>query len=754
MAKNYFDHEIEVKYVEGILNKNQNWDWYIDYVENNFDIDFNIASNNDFDNIFFHVQKIYQHLIKINENNYKFTINKTWLKNLNLLSLYYLNKFDENSLDFDNDFFLLMELYIKCAKIINEQSQIKYICYSQIFKNYNIFEIIDLSEFEYRTDEILDLIKKLKLNFIKEKNIFLDNVNNVFHSCEKINPKLLKLSNDYNCFSYKDRSNKIEDGPWEEAYLLEILNSKYEDGKLNPLIEYKDGTSYPDINKFNSTVLSHMKNYFANTQIMFLIESLEYTLYKLPPNDETIKKHLKLVEENIKEFSEDKGFHYLKCTSLEFAIEFFNDNNINLKDDCLKDFIKNISNVNNIAYYSYLRSKKIPIGKKLVNKLIKYKIDKANDIDKINDESSFILYIEDSDIISIVDNEIFSKISDKFEYVLSLYNEKNPIDLSSLFISYLIFLLKIKNNKSITSNDISTEIIFIRGLWKEEYYNKSFNSLQHFKQSVKIDNDKIIKTNNLLINHPQLYARYCINLSEKSVSELLESISKNALLALCTHTIITEDFPMVEKFFIDDRHQLDTILFNQINQILKKNQYRLLNKFDTTTYVQQIYNYIKQNIRFMFSLFNDTKALYDLVQTQNKEYQLVEYSEEVTLAHLTQLFPIVENKIREIGEIFGISPICENVNKYHKLKEPSSVLIKIINFIHSETKDIMDSIDFIFIFFTLFAENGLNIRNDCIHGNHYNTNLHEINYAFKITLFCLHLLENRFTMIRNALSSK
>ena len=46
----------------------------------------------------------------------------------------------------------------------------------------------------------------------------------------------------------------------------------------------------------------------------------------------------------------------------------------------------------------------------------------------------------------------------------------------------------------------------------------------------------------------------------------------------------------------------------------------------------------------------------------------------------------------------------------------------------------------------MFAENGLNIRNDCVHGNGYR-NKGELLNALKITLICINMLDWRFSRI-------
>ncbi|WP_277293713.1 hypothetical protein, partial [Veillonella montpellierensis] len=36
--KNYLDHEIHVKFVDGILEQSQNWQWFIEYIEDNYNL--------------------------------------------------------------------------------------------------------------------------------------------------------------------------------------------------------------------------------------------------------------------------------------------------------------------------------------------------------------------------------------------------------------------------------------------------------------------------------------------------------------------------------------------------------------------------------------------------------------------------------------------------------------------------------------------------------------------------------------------
>lgn len=65
--KNYIEREIKIKYIEGLLNKSKEWQWYINYLEEKFEVNFSMNSFSDFKSIFIEVKEVFESLIKINE---------------------------------------------------------------------------------------------------------------------------------------------------------------------------------------------------------------------------------------------------------------------------------------------------------------------------------------------------------------------------------------------------------------------------------------------------------------------------------------------------------------------------------------------------------------------------------------------------------------------------------------------------------------------------------------------------------------
>lgn len=490
-----------------------------------------------------------------------------------------------------------------------------------------------------------------------------------------------------------------------------------------------------------------MRKYYENTVVIFLIESIEYVLYGTIPSKETIDKHFYLFAESIRNVDEKELNLKWKSSSLEFVISFFKNTKIDLSPENKKIYYTTIDKVNDINCLSYLKNSSISLSKNRKEYLKKFIIETANSINEMNDFLKLNEYLNDESIVSIIDKCLFHSVSEKFSEVLDSINENDGVFISTLFLSYLLFLIKIKNNRNIEPSEVSAEIIFIRELWQTDYYIKSQKSLKTFSKSINISKDDMTRHNNLILENPLAVAFNCLSLNEMSMVSILESLSNSAMILFVSKISINEDFPCQKSIIIDSRHSIDMIFKDYIDRIKTKKAYKLLNNFSTDKFIGEIYEHIGAIINTTFSTFTNDKKLYEYVVNSNSDYCLIEYNDKLTLAHLTQLFPIIESKIRNIGEAFGIPPICEELDKYYKLKEPSTILGKIISFVYNETKELTLCCDFLFVYFSMYGENGLNIRNDCIHGKEYNKSENEIVLAFRITLFCLHILDERYELI-------
>ena len=89
--KKYIEHETKVKYVDGLLSKSQDWEWFLDYLTANFEYNIPINSYEEFKAGFAEISEVFECLIKINKI-FDLEIENSDIVQLNDIAKFYLNK--------------------------------------------------------------------------------------------------------------------------------------------------------------------------------------------------------------------------------------------------------------------------------------------------------------------------------------------------------------------------------------------------------------------------------------------------------------------------------------------------------------------------------------------------------------------------------------------------------------------------------------------------------------------------------------
>ena len=744
---NFFEHETKVKYIEGVLSKSQNWDWLIAYIEDRFNVDLSINSFDDFWEVFSEIEDIYRYFNSINQYiETELVINQKWLQIIYDFSLYYIGRKVRSELKLHTDFAKVFELLIYLAKLNNEKNKRQFIIYFDILSLRNLYKLIDVSNFIREENEILERLSRISFNTDEETKIFQSNINKLFYESQSFINKYQTRIVSVNCFSFQ-RFEGAKCLTWEELYLKDMLCTKYKGGKLTPSIGRSDGSAYPDLNLWTPEIIETMERDFYNESARFVLESVNYALHGEIPSKSVLLKHVNLLNDYYDGVNADGAEPETRdysCSSLELLISILNDEQVPFNKDITILFNKALKKITDIQKLVEIDSRYPIRDKKLKKTIDEYIIQKLNKASDITSFVDFENYIKDDDIVHKSTKKTFETISDVFENIIV---NCEGVHISHVFIEYMKYLLGIKNNRNVKASDVSKEINYLRHLWQDEYYNKCLANMHSLSEPVSISESDIDIHNNNIVFHPYNIAYNCMFLNKEKIINAIDGISKTPFSSLVTSIDINEDFPYVYQLKLDDQHEIDRCFKSLVETINNENSYRFLNHLETDQLLAGIYKRIKYTISFEFGLFRNKELLYKEVIKQNTAYHLIEYSENPNLAQLTQLFPILENKVREIGEFFSITPIREDKEQFNKHKEPTSVLKRIITEIYDETESLEQVADFLFVFFTMFAENGLNIRNNCVHGVSYNKDPGKINYAFKLTLFCLHLLDYRYKRI-------
>jgi len=745
----YYEHEIKVKAMDNILSRSQDWGWFVEYTEKHFSPNIEASSFDDVLLIFRDIQPVFEFLCRIHEiSDCDFPIKSNWLKELEQLSYYYNGQRDLSSLTIQTTFSRILLILIYAGKIYGQIKNDQYFIYTPIFKFRNIHTLENIELFIDEESTFDSLFNAVDIDIGKEIECFKDNINK--NMVPVSSAFIAKHKDNFlcgNCLSFCNTTSE-DTTTWEEKEILNMLLTSYSDGNLIP--QWSLGThTYPDMSIWTEDVLEYLINYFNDDSVTFVVESIRFAIHGTQPSKRTINLHFTLLDELYQTITE-KGSDDFNCSSLEFILSFF-DKKYN-RDKCFeatsfKAWENALIKLYDFKMFDMLF--KIKDHNAIPNKTINQKlkdilINRSKSIDSITQEYDFMEYIQDDRLRSLIDNSLLVKASEKFDQIVSGDDVRN---VAIIFIKYFKFLLKIKNNKNINSNEVSSEIIRIRALWQTEHYKKAAGSLSRIRSdSFTISKDAVDAQIHLMLYNPFKYVSDICKLNSDRLIASISNISMYPLSTLVSKVFISEDFPYEERLKLDEKHPIDLLFLEEVKKVIEEKGYKLINSFKPYEYINTLYQRIIEDIRFRMHLLNNVELLYDAVVAQNIEYQFVEYSPEPLLAHITQLFPVLENKIRLLGEMLNIVPVCEKEELSNRLKEPHSILNTILKEVADLTGSIVNASDLFFVNFCMFGENGLNIRNDCIHGNYYNSK-ESFDFAFKVSLLCLYLIGFRCEII-------
>lgn len=190
---------------------------------------------------------------------------------------------------------------------------------------------------------------------------------------------------------------------------------------------------------------------------------------------------------------------------------------------------------------------------------------------------------------------------------------------------------------------------------------------------------------------------------------------------------------------------MDNLLKQLVERIKSEKAYKFLNDMETDKHIRAIH--ARQNLyaNILAETLVQEEKLYNKIADKS-EYVLISYDENLTLAHITQLFPILEKVIRKLAITTGYIPFKENCSEFMKYKDSSSILREIISDIFSISKSFESVPDLYMAYNFMYNGNSLNIRNECIHGRRYLSGK-SLKLGFRITLIIINMLYQRLEII-------
>lgn len=280
-----------------------------------------------------------------------------------------------------------------------------------------------------------------------------------------------------------------------------------------------------------------------------------------------------------------------------------------------------------------------------------------------------------------------------------------------------------------------------------------------FTREFSIPNTEIKMLNKQFLESPHGFAQSLLQLSDDSISSSLEDMSKKIVVYLFGKTTVSEFYPNhVHVMIEDDARSIDKMIADEVKRVYEERSYRFINHLSEQVMLDGFFEKLNKNIQLACSMVVIEPVYDKVVSLAPSQYELLPNpGNRPTLGHLTQLFPILENTIRNIGELFSIVPFQANRDSFNKLREVSGVLADLIGNVRELTGTIQGCGEFLFVYLVMYSSNGYNIRNDCIHGRQYQGPA-DVAFAYRLTVICTYMMLKRLkgleAIVENEADSK
>ena len=731
--RNYFDQKFKTKFSKQTMSKQSGYQWVIKEMEEEFK--YPEKDSRTFDEFFSTLAHYNLHIsyfiriYEIDKNELK--IKNKFVNVLSNIAKFAIKEKPINEVLKDNDYknFTIMYLLGLIAGFV-QKIRVNGAYDFGMFIYYNWFELYEIKNMSQKNKKYIErLLKELTL---VEKNKIIDIYSK---NCDEIKTEY----NENNLKSLK-KYDKLFDNlgykrnqfcTWQEDYILKMSKLSFSISEIIPQFSSRTW-KVPNYDLWDENILRNMKKFFEkNDDALIILEIIDYRLHNIAINLKTQKivfdQVLKKIKNKNRQYDFDNIWFYI-------LIKQMKEKNSYIKNNINQIYIE-LKKKRNIQIILFLKEKGFQIDKELQTKIDNYYIKQIRKIGQIEDLYTFTNLLKDKHIKKNVNIEMIENVIKVFYKLIS--KNENDMQISSCFYYIINFLVvaKLKVNNEIINNYIFN----ILKLWNEEYCEKMKSLLKEYRHEARIKNEEIERYNQIFIQNPLIFFRNNFSWGEQKILREMTTTSEFALSAIFReNTIYIDDFvPYIKKIDLSQKDSFDNIICKYLDDMQIKYEEQLLNSnMDPVAYLGSLY----ENYSFTLSAFVATineenyKKMYEDIEKGFLKYSLLPYPEEIKVAHITQLIPLVELLIRELGIKNNIIPFKEKNDQIHVMKDSSTILLAIIKKKFKENNNFENIEIYMYLYNYLYNINSLNIRNELIHAREYLDNEGKMKFAFIVLI--------------------
>lgn len=738
---NYFDHEENVKFVDGILEYSQEWQWLFDYIDKRYVFE-EPKSWHEFVDNSYSIRELIVRFEKIrNVCAKEWIINNSIIKEGWELAKFYNGRIDivtcQKSINSLTGKLMLLVLWI--TKLLNIDNGTDYDFNIGMLQEKNYFQLVNIDEIIKNLDEINEFIDNISITGIDEiKKCLNDNVHYIKYDIgAEAEEKIRKRANTYNAFRFDSIRTNLG-ATWQEDTIFMLLSR-----------DLREADSDGKVLGTDKKNIIRIKDDIDNKDVKFIVETILFYSFGDIPSDECILAHCEMIRREI--INKTDLFNLSISSSCKFIEKLFEKK---LTGDWRKDtrFVEMLK-----AFQVYMtpndirriQQMHIPLSKVQIGVYKKFCESKYKDIEEIKELHGIRDYFEDKDVITGIDKTYFEMLSVKFDELAE--NSERDIILAVSFYYYMIFLIRVKKeNMYIDNQRIQSEMLRIKKLWSTNYYEDVVKSMQVISSQQRISAQKCNEFSKRIMINPILFSNLTMSYDQNKILKEMMKAAENPLIMLVSNIEISEVFPREGAKVNYKRHDIDAKFLEIISEIVENKGYKLLNKMLPEKFVAYIYQNCKIELQLNITLFNEEEKMYNLIKAK-APIELLEYDKKISLAMITQLFPVLEMQIRKLVSYLGIFPYKIDEEEFMQCNDPSSLLRELLLQIYNEQKSFENVSDIMFVYNSMYNSNFLNIRNECIHGRDYLAG-GKLRYAFRVTLLCIYMVMFRIDTIEEKVS--
>lgn len=728
--RNYFDQKFKTKFSKQTMAKQEGFQWVIEEMESKFEYPENDVKS--FDEFFSTLSKYNGHIgyfIRIYEIDRKeLKIENKFVKKLSDIARFAIKDKTINKVLKENDYKNMSILYLLglIAGFV-QKKRINGTYDFGLFIYYNWFELYKIKNMSQKNKRDIErLLSNLTIAEKKKiKDIYSKNFNEVKVGYNEKNLTSLRKYNQlFNNLGYK----RNQFCTWQENYILQMSKLNFSISEIIPQFSSRTW-KMPNYDLWNEDVIKNMKAFFAKSnEALFILEIIDCRLHNNSISINTQKlvfvQAMNRIKNQNRNYDIDNIWFYI-------VIKLMKEKNNYIASNINQIYIE-LKKKRNIGILLFLKENGFKIEKELQKKIDKYYIQQIKTIKQIENLYTLIDFLKDKYIKKNINTKIITNVMNVF-YTLISKNE-NDIVISDAFYYIINFLVVAKSN--VNNETINEHVFNVLRLWNEKYFAKMQSQMQKFEHSTIVKKEQIDEYNKYFIMYPLICFRNSFSWKEQDILSQMSMSSQYAISTMFKgNAIYIDDFvPYRKKIDLGQRDSLDNIVCNYLDNMQIKYSEQLLNSnIDPVDYLHSLYEKYSLTLYTFITTINEDnfKKMYEDIRKAFLKYTLLPYPEKINVAYITQLIPVVELLIRELGMKNNIIPFKEKEYQIHVMKDSSTILLSIIRKKYKENNNFENMGVYLYLYNYLYNINSLNIRNELIHARQYLDSEGQRNLAFK-----------------------